>query len=155
MKCLVKWIIDGRGQLQCRHAIDLPIRHLHRASCIRAGVMVTLLAGLPPIGWPLKIFLHFVASAAAMRRSMNIKRICITCAGLLLMFINNEYTYCTRNSVQIIEDSDNWSSNKHARIYTVQWTEWESNPGVYCVNSHPWNIHRWMSPDIHMYRVGN
>ena len=35
-------------------------------------------------------FFCFVAIAAATRHAMNIKQIYITCARLLLMFINNE-----------------------------------------------------------------
>ena len=53
--------------------------------------------------------------AAATRRAMNIKQFCITCAGLLLAFINNEYSYF---AVQIIEDLDNRSSdNRGSTVY--------------------------------------
>ena len=55
---------------------------------------------------------------AATRRAMNIKQFCITCAGLLLMFINNEYSYFAQNSVRIIEDLDNRSAdNRGSTVY--------------------------------------
>ena len=44
---------------------------------------------------------------AVTRHAMNIKQFCVTCAGLLLVFINNEYSYF---SVRIIKDLDDQES---------------------------------------------
>ena len=55
-------------------------------------------------------------TAIAMRRAMNI----ITCAVLLLMFINHEYNYyCPLNSIWIIKDSDN-SDNRGSTVLLIQ-----------------------------------
>ena len=28
--------------------------------------------------------------------------------------------------------------------------EWAINPGIHCIYGHPWNVHGWMSLDIHV-----
>ena len=92
-----KWIIDGRGQLPrsphdwptitCRGIFTMPV-------AFEQAFMVTLsLLALLPLTDHSKF--SFISSPLRLLRD-TLWRICITCAVLLLVFINNEYSYFAR-----------------------------------------------------------
>ena len=74
----------------------------------------------------LKLFLSFISQMAKCFEQANIKwnkmiRIIIMCAWFL-MFIGNEYNYCTWNLIRIIKGSDNRGSDNRGSTVSLNWS---------------------------------